>query len=984
MEIKRFIRLFQTHSEYEEYVNSKDFLTPNVSVCKDTDDVHFNEEIKEIDYSKQYFTLVNTSESSLSIQLKKNTSAQTLNYKLSSSEDWLENTAVTVGVGEEVQLKGVYTPIGYHGIGTFSVNGGTFDIKGNIMSLLYGDDFEGQIDLTSIRNLFSDCTTLVNASELILPTINLSNSCYRNMFENCTSLKTVPELPATMLTEYCYYSMFNGCTSLVTAPELPATTLASKCYQFMFSGCKSLVTAPELPATTLAEDCYSNMFQGCTSLTSALELLATTLTSSCYYYMFQGCTSLITAPELPATMLTEYCYSNMFNGCTSLTSAPELPATTLASSCYSNMFYGTNVLPDCSNIDFTSAEVVASGGLKGLFAGTKVTDADLERILPKSENGKYCLPCTTLADGCYGSMFYGCSSLVSAPELPATTLARDCYNSMFSGCKSLVNAPVLLATTLASNCYYSMFKGCTSLTTAPELPATRLDNYCYESMFYGCTSLTTAPALLATTLAMGCYSSMFSGCTSLTTAPELPATRLDNYCYRNMFNGCSNLSNITMLATYIGAYACLSGWVNGVASSGTFAKHPQMTSLPSGTSGIPNGWAVKDAYNLVVPFITNITSNDIVFYYSDGMFTPSSTIVKLYPYYSESELLSFQPQCDMLVKIIYKDDTIIVSTYLWETTKTLDDVINELGINSVLNIGINIMEIIIPENDGGYYYMAETKELPLDLPFFTIETIENGEITLNSLFSDGSPSYYSLNKDYWTTITESVTLSLTANDTIMLKGEGYAVSESIINTSTKFNVKGNIMSLLYADDFEGQTDLSGKDYAFDKLFYNCNTLINANELILPATILARYCYRYMFDGCTSLVSAPELPATTLVSYCYSNMFSYCTSLVSAPELPATTLASYCYSSMFRDCTSLVDAPELPATTLASYCYSNMFYGCSKLSSITMLATDISASSCLYYWVYNVASEGTFTKHPQMTSLPNGISGIPKGWTVKDY
>ena len=36
-----------------------------------------------------------------------------------------------------------------------------------------------------------------------------------------------------------------------------------------------------------------------------------------------------------------------------------------------------------------------------------------------------------------------------------------------------------------------MFYGCTSLTTAPSLPATKLAHYCYNQMFYGCTSLTT-------------------------------------------------------------------------------------------------------------------------------------------------------------------------------------------------------------------------------------------------------------------------------------------------------------------------------------------------------------------------------------------------------------------------------------------------------------------------------------------------------------
>jgi hypothetical protein len=47
----------------------------------------------------------------------------------------------------------------------------------------------------------------------------------------------------------------------------------------------------------------------------------------------------------------------------------------------------------------------------------------------------------------------------------------------------------------------------------------------------------------------------------------------------------------------------------------------------------------------------------------------------------------------------------------------------------------------------------------------------------------------------------------------------------------------------------------------------------------------------------------------------------------------------------------------------------------------MLATDISASNCLTNWVSGVASTGTFVKHPDMTSLPSGVSGIPSGWTV---
>jgi hypothetical protein len=68
--------------------------------------------------------------------------------------------------------------------------------------------------------------------------------------------------------------MFQDCTSLVTAPELPATTLVGSCYSQMFFGCISLEIAPELPALVLTKGvsgavtlgCYNNLFYGCTKL----------------------------------------------------------------------------------------------------------------------------------------------------------------------------------------------------------------------------------------------------------------------------------------------------------------------------------------------------------------------------------------------------------------------------------------------------------------------------------------------------------------------------------------------------------------------------------------------------------------------------------------------------------------------------------------------------------------------------------------------
>ena len=217
--------------------------------------------------------------------------------------------------------------------------------------------------------------------------------------------------------------------------------------------------------------------------------------------------------------------------------------------------------------DMSSIVDMAKNCCKSIFyKNTLITDAS-----------ELILPWTTLADSCYESMFYGCTSLTTAPKLPATTLAHSCYWSMFEGCTNLTTAPELPATTLVDWCYSSMFQGCTSLTTAPKLPATTLAESCYNGMFDGCTNLTTAPVLPATTLAEKCYSNMFQGCTNLTTAPVLPATTAESDCYFSMFDGCTNLTTAPVLPATTAKNGCYSYMFNGCISLTTAPELPATT-----------------------------------------------------------------------------------------------------------------------------------------------------------------------------------------------------------------------------------------------------------------------------------------------------------------------------------------------------------------------------------------------------------------------
>ena len=265
--------------------------------------------------------------------------------------------------------------------------------------------------------------------------------------------------------------------------------------------------------------------------------------------------------------------------------------------------------------------------------------------------------------------------------------------------------------------------------------------------------------------------------------------------------------------------------------------------------------------------------------------------------------------------------------------------------------------------------------------YFTIEALENG-LTVSLSYNQIE---YSIDQGPWNILPASTfTPSINKKQIISFRGEYTNSRNGTFTISKKCNLKGNIMSLIYKDGFKKRTDMPESSQLFYRLFYQCTQIINSNQLILPALTLQTNCYQNMFEGCSNMLTTPELPAKTLTTECYNHMFSYCSSLTTAPELPATTLAKACYNYMFNTCINLIEAPILKANILAERCYRGMFSNCIKLNNLVMLATNISASECLQNWVNGVATNGTFTKKSQMTSIPNNsISGIPQGWVINN-
>lgn len=233
--------------------------------------------------------------------------------------------------------------------------------------------------------------------------------------------------------------------------------------------------------------------------------------------------------------------------------------------------------------------------------------------------------------------------------------------------------------------------------------------------------------------------------------------------------------------------------------------------------------------------------------------------------------------------------------------------------------------------------------------YLTFKALERGKFTFSNSVS------YSLDDGAtWVNLSSNTqTPYIEANETIMWKSNLIRNGNGIghFSSTGMYEVNGNVMSLMYGDNFQKQVSLSGLSYQFAFLFQNSTKLVSAENFVLPSNELTTYCYEGMFENCTMLTKAPKLIATTLNAYCYYHMFRGCTSLTEAPDLPATTLAQDCYAEMFVGCTSLTKAPELQATTLAQECYGWMFSGCTSLTTAPELLATTLANGCYGYMFY---------------------------------
>lgn len=269
-------------------------VIPNVSFASNNlGKVHIQNE-----HYFEYFTIESLEDNNtISIKTNGNNSYKPdVYYSTDNGETWNNkvltsgtNTFIEINTTEKIIFKCVINQWGtaWDKYYYFDANK-NFKIYGNIMSLLYGDNFVKNPEFpTSSTHNFAGLfrtTKIIDASDLILPAIIGTESCYNGMFRGATNLAHGPkELPATTINNDSYSSMFEACINLEEAPIIQATILnGSACMLRMFCmNRSSMITTPKLTkgpvlrALTQVTNCYKELFKGNGNLIEVTNLSIT-------------------------------------------------------------------------------------------------------------------------------------------------------------------------------------------------------------------------------------------------------------------------------------------------------------------------------------------------------------------------------------------------------------------------------------------------------------------------------------------------------------------------------------------------------------------------------------------------------------------------------------------------------------------------------------------------------------------------------------
>ena len=720
------------------------------------------------------------------------------------------------------------------------------------------------LNATSLANYaygetFRGCSSLSVLPSITQSPLSINTQSLSGTFQDCTSITAAPAMEIGSITSGTFFNcsvMFSGCTSLVDASDLvlSAPSLTKACFKQMFYGCTSLTTAPEIQATTLADgdgdsnnSCCAYMFSGCSSLNhikvAFTDWDSDAASNNLYCYSWVNGVAASGTFECPSALPTTTGSSYIPTGWTVVNTDSQ-----------KSRYFSINDESGAANtikLIGTSGSVEASSDNGTTWTEYSATSAGTEISLPA--NGKVLMRHTGAmnsmkfnATGNYSvggnidSLIHGDNFVQSGAVMPHSAFA-----SLFSASDKLVDASQLYIgayTTVGEQGMYYMFSNCTSLVNPPDFSGVTTVGYLGCSyMFNGCTSLETPPDFSGVTTvgSRGC-SYMFNGCTSLEYAADLHSiTSLGSSqsVMRGMYYDCTSLeepSDMPLLNYAVGIntfdsmyYGCTSlkrvpdlHSLTSVVSNAMSSMFYGCTSLRRGLdiSGITVN-ADSNAYSYMYYGCTNLfeawfgTANGG----TDGNFSHWMDNV------AEYGVIHGNPSGG-----------------------------NYGGLpNTVKWVGEFIDPTMLSDEDE--HFAITTGDYITGSPHITVTG--NDSDTIDYSLNNGST---------WTTITPAsggTDITVSRRTKVLFRHTG-AMNGMKFSCDKAFAVSGNIDSLIHGDNFV-QSGATMPQLAFTSLFKDATKLVDASHLYMGAyTKVEWYGCCEMFKGCTHLLTPPDFSSIT--------------------------------------------------------------------------------------------------------------------------
>ena len=251
------------------------------------------------------------------------------------------------------------------------------------------------------------------------------------------------------------------------------------------------------------------------------------------------------------------------------------------------------------------------------------------------------------------------------------------------------------------------------------------------------------------------------------------------------------------------------------------------------------------------------------------------------------------------------------------------------------------------------YFLSFFRTLPVDgnnvLPLTFTANQTNSTVTLsvsrNSVVTGTDIEFRTNINQQWDKYQLGTKISLNnVNDWVQFKNNTNTLSINQ-NNFLRFEMTGKIKG---SGDIQSLLNYSTEcpAFCFKSLFSGCNSLISAPKL--TATNIGEKSYEQMFYNCGGLKVTPELTAPIVASRGYSGMFNKCKNLLTVSKITAEQMGDYCCGSMFAECDNLINVPDLNFPSYSRGVCQTMFQKCINLvNPPKIVVNELGGEYCQY-------------------------------------